>query len=106
MRMTTAARRSSRSQALGRGAGSRGPASSRSRPGAGKSPTNLSLRVDLVERARALGLNLSQVVESSLEAAIAAAEQARWLADNEVAIDEYNAFVERYGVFGDDHRPF
>jgi post-segregation antitoxin (ccd killing protein) len=32
-----------------------------------KGPTNLSLRIDLVERSRALGLNLSQVVERALD---------------------------------------
>ena len=71
-----------------------------------KAPTNLSLRTDLVERAKALGLNLSDVVESSLEAIIAAAEQSRWLTENEAAIDYYNAFVEKHGLFGEEHRRF
>ena len=71
-----------------------------------KSPTNLSLRLDLVERARAVGLNLSQVVERALEAAIVAAERARWLAENEAAIEQYNAFVEEHGLFGDEFRAF
>jgi post-segregation antitoxin (ccd killing protein) len=35
-----------------------------------------------------------------------ATEQARWLVENEQAIDQYNAFVERYGVFSDDFRQF
>jgi post-segregation antitoxin (ccd killing protein) len=30
----------------------------------------------------------------------------RWLARNELAIEQYNAFVERHGVFGDEHRGF
>jgi antitoxin CcdA len=71
-----------------------------------KAPTNLSLRVDLVQRARALELNLSEVVESALEHAIIAAEQARWLAENKNAIDYYNSFVEKHGVFGDEFREF
>ena len=71
-----------------------------------KAPTNLSLRVDLVHRARALGLNLSEVVEHALEKAILEAERARWLAENEQAIAQYNAFVEKHGVFGDDLRQF
>ncbi len=71
-----------------------------------KVPTNLSLRADLVERAKALGLNLSDVVESTLEAVIAAAEQSRWLAENQEAIEYYNAFVEKHGVFGEEHRTF
>lgn len=71
-----------------------------------KAATNLSLPADLVRRARALGLNLSQIVEAALAAAVREAEQRRWLAENERAIDQYNAFVERHGAFGDEHRGF
>jgi antitoxin CcdA len=71
-----------------------------------KTPTNLSLRGDLVQRAKALGLNLSEVVEGALEKAIRAAEQARWLAENEEAIEYYNDFVENHGLFGEDYRQF
>jgi len=71
-----------------------------------KAPTNLSLRVDLVGRAKALRLNLSEVVENALEKAIVDAEQARWLEDNELAIQQYNAFVEKHGLFGDEFRAF
>ena len=71
-----------------------------------KAPTNLSLRIDLVQRAKALGLNLSEVVEGALEDAIRKAEQARWLAENEKAIEYYNSFVEKHGVFGEEFRQF
>jgi antitoxin CcdA len=71
-----------------------------------KAPTNLSLRVDLVERAKALGLNLSEVVDATLEAAITKAEQLQWLADNEKAIEYYNSFVEKHGLFGEEFREF
>ena len=52
--------------------------------------TNLSRR-DLVERAKSLGLNLS-------EEASAKAEQLRWLAENEKAIDYYNSFVKKIWI--------
>lgn len=68
--------------------------------------TNLSLRTDLVRRAKVLGLNLSEVVETSLESTIVEVERARWLAENEEAIEAYNKFVEEHGVFGDEWRPF
>jgi antitoxin CcdA len=71
-----------------------------------KVPTNLSLRTDLVQRAKALDLNLSEVVETALEQAIVAAEQARWLSENEHALDYYNRFVEKHGVFGEEFREF
>jgi antitoxin CcdA len=67
-----------------------------------KAPTNLSLRIDLVQQAKALDLNLSEVVERALEKAIVEAEQARWLAENKEAIDQYNAFVEEHGYFGEE----
>ncbi len=71
-----------------------------------KAPTNLSLRIDLVQQAKALGLNLSEVVENALEKAIREAEQARWLAENKEAIEQYNAFVEEHGYFGEEFREF
>jgi antitoxin CcdA len=71
-----------------------------------KAPTNLSLRIDLVQRAKGLGLNLSEVVEEALEKAIREAEQARWLAENKDAIEQYNAFVEEHGYFGEEFRDF
>jgi len=67
-----------------------------------KVPMTLSLRLDLVQRAKALDLELSEVVET----AILEAEQARWLAENKDAIDYYNAFVEKYGYFGEEFREF
>ena len=71
-----------------------------------KAPTNLSLRIDLVRKAKALGLNLSEVLEAALEAAIRDLEQATWLDENQQAIRDYNAFVAKHGVFGDDVRQF
>lgn len=71
-----------------------------------KAATNLSLRRDLVERARHLGLNLSEVVEDALEQAIANAERDTWLAANRDAIADYNDHVAKRGVFGDDWRRF
>jgi antitoxin CcdA len=68
--------------------------------------TNLSLRSDLVRRAKALGLNLSDVVDAMLEEAVRAAEREAWLRENRRAIDEYNALVERRGVFSDKWRRF
>jgi antitoxin CcdA len=107
--MNAAARRTPRSakQALAQPAPTRpAPAQRTPAPRARKAPTNLSLRIDLVQRAKALGLNLSDVVEGALEKAIREAEQARWLADNEEAIDYYNAFIEKHGMFGEEFRQF
>lgn len=75
-------------------------------PGARKVPTNVSIDAALVKRAKQLGINLSAVAESALERAIAEAEREAWLAENADAIEEYNALVEKRGVFSDDWRTF
>lgn len=75
-------------------------------PRARKTPTNLSLRADLVRRAKQLELNLSELVDAALEEAIRKAEGEAWLAENREAIDEYNALVAKRGVFGDGRRRF
>ncbi len=71
-----------------------------------KTPTNLSLRSDLVRRAKELGLNLSDVVDTALEAAIKAAEGKAWLQENREAFTEYNTLVAKRGLFGDGRRRF
>jgi len=71
-----------------------------------KTATNLSVRADLVRRARELELNLSEVLETALARAIRDAERERWLEENREAIDEYNASITKRGLFGDDWRRF
>ncbi len=71
-----------------------------------KTPTNVSVRADLVKRAKELGLNLSSLLEAAILEEVKAAEHAAWLAANEDAIRAYNARVEKHGVFGDDVRTF
>jgi antitoxin CcdA len=78
----------------------------RASPSRKKTATNLSLRADLVTRAKALGLNLSEVCETALASAIRKQEQAAWLEENRASIDAYNAAVENRGLFSDDWRTF
>jgi len=71
-----------------------------------KSATNLSLPTELVRAARALKLNLSEVVTQALEQAVRDGERRAWLEENQDAIDAYNAQVEKRGVFSDGWRRF
>lgn len=71
-----------------------------------KVATNVSLRGDLVLRARALELNFSEVFERALVAAISEAERAAWLAENQDAIADYNARIAERGAFSDAWRRF
>lgn len=69
---------------------------------AGKRRLNLSVRSDLIDRARAAGLNLSQVLEDSLAQWLREAEGRRWMEENRKAIAAYNARVERDGPWNQD----
>jgi antitoxin CcdA len=71
-----------------------------------KVPTNLSVRADLVRKARTLKLNLSEVLEHALEEILRQRARQSWLQENEDAIDDYNAQVQKRGVFSDDWRRF
>lgn len=71
-----------------------------------KTPTNLSLRDDLVRRAKQLGLNLSDILETALAEAVRRAEREAWEAENREAIDAYNERVAKHRVFSDDWRRF
>jgi len=71
-----------------------------------KTPTNLSVRSDLVARAKELKVNLSRVSEEALEKVIHERETADWLEQNAEAIDDYNARVEVRGTFSDEWRRF
>jgi len=71
-----------------------------------KRATNLSINSDLLEKARALNINLSATLEQSLAALVKTKQQQVWLAENRSAIDAYNQQVELDGSFSDTLRVF
>jgi antitoxin CcdA len=71
-----------------------------------KKAANLSVDEALLERARRMKLNLSQVFEASLTEAIRREERAEWLRKNRAALKAYNEHVEKHGVFSDGLRSF
>lgn len=71
-----------------------------------KKATNLSIDGDLIDQARRLKLNLSQVLEAGLVDAVRRHERAQWLEKNRAALDAYNDYVEKHGVFSDGLRSF
>ncbi|MEK6593977.1 MAG: type II toxin-antitoxin system CcdA family antitoxin [Pseudomonadota bacterium] len=71
-----------------------------------KKATNLSVDDSLLEQARRLKLNLSQVFEASLTEAIRQRQREEWLRKNRAALDAYNKHVEEHGVFSDGLRSF
>jgi antitoxin CcdA len=71
-----------------------------------KKAANLSIRADLLEEARAYKINLSQTLEAALAAELKKEKERRWLEENRAAIDAYNRYVEKHGLFSDRFRTF
>lgn len=68
----------------------------------GKQRLNVTVRGDLIERARAAGLNISSVVEDSLTERLRKAEGERWQAENAEAIAYHKARIARDGPLNAD----
>jgi antitoxin CcdA len=64
-----------------------------------KRPTNLSVRGDLVEAARAARLNLSALLERALEEELVRVKWRQWRQENVASIAAYNRHVKAYGAF-------
>ena len=70
----------------------------RARP---KRAVNVSVNADLAAKAKALGVNLSEALETRLAELVAAAERQQWLAENAAAIEAYNKRVEEETIISD-----
>ena len=75
-------------------------------PAAPKKSANLSVNADLLNQARALDINLSQMLEKHLAETIRQARRAEWLRENRDALEAYNRRIEGSGVFSDGLRQF
>jgi antitoxin CcdA len=73
---------------------------------AGKKPASLSVNSDLLEKARALGIDLSATLEEALAAEVGNRKRERWLEENREAIAAYNEHVAQHGVFSTGLRGF
>ena len=71
-----------------------------------KKAANLSVDRTLLEQARDLKLNLSQVFEASLSEAVRRQQREEWLRRNRAALQAYNAHIEKHGVFSAGLRSF
>ncbi len=67
---------------------------------------NLSVNAGLAAKAKALGVNLSEALETRLAELVAAAERQKWLAENAAAIEAYNERVAEGAILSDLERPF
>lgn len=71
---------------------------SQSEPRVRKRSTNVSLREDLVQEAKALGIGVSQACEQGLSLAVQKERDRVWIEENRAGIDSWNAYVARHGV--------
>ncbi len=71
-----------------------------------KKAANVSINSDLLQQAKVLKINLSATLEDELAHLIRQKRRAQWLDDNRPALDDYNVFVEKHGVFSDGLRQF
>ena len=71
-----------------------------------KKATNLSINSDLLNKSKALKINLSATLEQALKTKLAANEAENWAKSNQRAIKVYNNFVEENGCFADEFREF
>ncbi len=75
-------------------------------PRAPKRATNVSLNADLVEKAKARGINLSNACEDGLERALGKALAEEWKRENAENFALANDYVERHGLPLARHRQF
>lgn len=71
-----------------------------------KKAANLSVNSDLLQKSRALNINLSATLERALREELAKYEASQWVEENRAAIKSYNELVEQHGCFGDEFRAF
>lgn len=71
-----------------------------------KKPTNVSINSDLLEKSRALNINLSATLEQALVEKLRAEQRDQWLRENSDAMASYNKFIESNGTFSDSVRKF
>jgi antitoxin CcdA len=63
-----------------------------------KKPTNLSLNSKVLEKARELGMNVSQTVDTLLAAEVRRCYWQKWNEENKAAVAEYNARIASEGL--------
>ena len=71
-----------------------------------KKATNLSLNSKVLEKARELGMNVSQTVDALLAAAVRRCYWQKWNEENKDAVAEYNARIASEGLPLTKYRTF
>lgn len=72
----------------------------------GKRATNLTLSSDVLEAAKNLGINISQVCDNYLRRLVQREQERKWREDHAGFIAAYNATIETEGLPLDEWRSF
>jgi len=72
----------------------------------GKRATNLSLSIDVLETARRLDINISQVCDQHLREVVRREQERRWREEHAEYIAAFNASIETEGLPLDEWRGF
>ena len=75
-------------------------------PSAPKKAVNLSINSDLLRQARELKINLSRLLEQQLEQVLREERGRRWKEENREAMEAFNRFIEKHGIFSERWRQF
>ncbi|HWD27747.1 MAG TPA: type II toxin-antitoxin system CcdA family antitoxin [Rhizomicrobium sp.] len=67
-----------------------------------KKAVNVSVDAELLKIAKEIGVNISKVAEDALRKATEPERIRRWREENKEAIESYNAYIERNGIFGEE----
>jgi antitoxin CcdA len=67
-----------------------------------KRAVNLFVDTDLLDEARRMRINISEILERRLRAIVRAEQEKRWLEENRAAIDAYNKRVAQHGLLTDE----
>ena len=60
--------------------------------------TNISLDADDVAEAKALGINVSKACEAGLRSELKRVRDAKWIEENRLAMEAWNAWTEIHGL--------
>lgn len=63
-----------------------------------KRAVNLFVDTELLDEAKRMGLNLSELLERRLSTIVRAERERRWAEENRAAIESINQFIDHHGL--------
>ncbi len=69
-----------------------------------KRATNVSIDEEILAEAKAMGINLSQTLEEELRKRVQDGRNRRFQDENREAIDSYNRFIAKHGIWSKKYR--